>query len=336
MDDTFMDTESPQSTVTGVSEWGVDRGPRATYFLLLTTLFWSLSFPWMKNWQVAAGSCPGGPLLATFTVIALRMALAVLLLAAWQPRLFTMPAAREHGLGLLLGSVFFVGFSLQAWGLTWTTPALSAFFTCLCSAWVPLLGWACLSLPVTGLTLLGLAVALTGTAVLVEGGWKMGTGEQLTFVAAILFAVQMLILDRCGRRIRSAHLTASFLSVTGLLGGLCGLVLAISGPGVTAWWLWLTDMLRNPYVLVNLFFLAFLPTVLSFHWMNVYQPQVTANRAALIYLLEPVFTAIISVAWHYEPLSPHLLLGGALIVAGNLLVELPGWMRMAGQGILEE
>ena len=34
-----------------------------------------------------------------------------------------------------------------------------------------------------------------------------------------------------------------------------------------------------------------LPTVLSFHWMNTYQPRVTAVRAALIYLLEPVFAA---------------------------------------------
>jgi drug/metabolite transporter (DMT)-like permease len=68
--------------------------------------------------------------------------------------------------------------------------------------------------------------------------------------------------------------------------------------------------------------------------MNTYQPQVPASRAALIYLLEPVFTSIVSVAVYYttgaegyDKLTLPLLLGGALVLAGNVLVEAPGWMK---------
>ena len=57
--------------------------------------------------------------------------------------------------------------------------------------------------------------------------------------------------------------------------------------------------------------------------MNSYQPLVPPSRAALIYLLEPVFASVVSVWWGYEELSTALVLGGVLILTGNLLVELP-------------
>ena len=45
--------------------------------LLVVTLLWSLSFPWTKNWQKAAVGCPGGELLASLTLIGLRMPIAL-------------------------------------------------------------------------------------------------------------------------------------------------------------------------------------------------------------------------------------------------------------------
>ncbi len=334
-----MGAQSPRDAAPIVTDSApaapAERSPRPTLMLVLTTFVWGLSFPWMKSWQLSAASCPGGELLASFTLIAVRMPLALLLLALWRPRLFTAATRHEHIAGALLGSVFFLGFALQVWGLAYTTPALSAFFTSLASAWVPLLGWVCLRLRATRLTLLGLIVALGGTAILVEGGWKVGVGEQLTFLAALVFAVQILLLDHLARHVRSAHLTLSFLTVSGLLGCACALAAAASGPGVAAWLDWLGDLLRQPAVLANLACVALLPT-LSFHWMNTYQPQVPANRAALIYLLEPVFAVVVSVGWDYEPMTLHLLLGGVLILAGNLLVELPGWLRAPARRILEE
>jgi drug/metabolite transporter (DMT)-like permease len=65
----------------------------------------------------------------------------------------------------------------------------------------------------------------------------------------------------------------------------------------------------------------------AFHWMNVYQPRVSAGRAALIYLLEPVFAAAFSVAWGYDALTARLFLGGSLILGGNLLIEIPYWVE---------
>ncbi len=315
------------------------RAARATAMLVVVTLLWGLSFAWMKNWQEAAQGAPGGPLLASLTLIALRMPLAMLVLAAWQPRLFTASTRREHAAGALVAVPFTAGFVLQVWGLNWTTPALSAFVTSLCSAWAPLLAWACLGVSVGRLNLLGLAVALAGTAVLglkLDEGWSVGPGEALTLLASLLFALELLLLDRLGRRVNSAHMTAGFLGTCAVLSAAAAAVVASGGPGLPAWADWVADMLSRPAVLRDLALMTLLPTVLAFHWMNVYQPRVPVSRAALIYLLEPVFSAAFSLWWEHDRVTAPLLLGGGLVLAGNLLVELPRWLGGAPSGAVEK
>lgn len=300
---------------------------RATLMLVLTTVLWGLSFPLMKQWQNASAAAPGGPLLAGVTMIALRMALGLLVLFVCQPRLVTGPAWRDHARGATIGIVFFLGFALQVWGLASTSPALSAFFTSLCSAWVPLLVWVVVRVVPRPLTLLGLVVGLTGTAVLglgSTGSWLPGRGEALTLIASVLFAGQVFLVDRLGRSVRPGGLTAGFFGVSIVLAWLTTLVLAATGPGLTTWASWTVSMLHNPNQLRDLALLTLLPTVLAFHWMNTYQPSVAAGRAALIYLLEPIFSSIFSVSFGHDHLTRWLVLGGGLVLAGNLLVELPG------------
>jgi drug/metabolite transporter (DMT)-like permease len=295
--------------------------------LVVVNLLWGLSFPWMKTWQEAAKGWEGGELLGSLTLIALRMAVSVVLLAVWRPALFTAPTRREHGLGVLLGVVFLAGFALQVWGLAHTTPALSAFFTSIGSAWVPLIAWGLLGTAVPRPTWVGLGVGLAGTAVLVKGGWELGTGEVLTLTASVLFAGQVLLLDHLGRRMTSAHLTAGFFAVSVVFSAVGAVILAATGPGLAAWWYWTVGMLADPAMVRNVVCLAVFSTFLSFLWMNEFQPQVSASRAALIYLLEPVFGTFFSLLWGYDQLTVALVLGGGLIVLGNAIAEVPGWLK---------
>jgi drug/metabolite transporter (DMT)-like permease len=68
--------------------------------------------------------------------------------------------------------------------------------------------------------------------------------------------------------------------------------------------------------------------------MNKWQPSITATEAGLIYCTEPIFTSVMALflpallsAWagfNYpnETLTWHLLLGGGLITAANVLIQL--------------
>jgi drug/metabolite transporter (DMT)-like permease len=299
----------------------------ATLMLVLTTLLWGMSFPWTKRWQNAVdamGSLEVGTLLASLTLIGVRMPLALLLLGLARPRVVLAPSLREHAGGFVLGSVFFAGFVLQTWGLAWTTPALSAFFTSLCSAWVPLAAWLLFRERLVPLVLAGLVMGLAGCAVLVEG-WNLGKGETLTLIASLLFTGQVLLLDRLGRRFEPSHLSAGFLAASAVFGVAGMLLLAAVGPGFAVWTEWTGAILARPRILEAVICLTVMPTVLAFHWMNTYQPLVSPGRAALIYLLEPVFSSIFSVWWGYDQLTVVLVAGGVLILAGNLLAEAPRW-----------
>ncbi len=314
-----------------MSEPARSRGPaRATAMLVVVTLLWGLSFPLMKSWQEAAKGCPGGAGLGGVTLIALRSFLAVAVLAVIVPRSFRAPTWREHGIGLLLGFINCIGFWLQVIGLGHTSPASSAFLTSLSSVWIPVLAFVCLRMTIPWPTLLGLAVGLVGAAVLgidTSQGIRLGVGEAQTIVATVFFAVVILLLDRFGKTVESSHLTFGFILATGVPSVLLASGLAAGGPGLGAWSDWTASMLSVPAVLRDFVLLTVFSTVLAVSWMNTYQPRVPAGRVALIYLLEPVFAAMFSLAFgHEEPLG-RLLAGGGLILGGNLLVELPALLR---------
>jgi drug/metabolite transporter (DMT)-like permease len=316
--------------MTNVSPFGNRRLALSPTLMLVTvTALWGLSFPLMKGWLEASRDCPGGQPVAGFTLIALRMFLGLIILALVQPRLFLGPSGREVRIGLFIGATFWLGFTLQVMGLAWTTPAQSAFITSLGSAWAPLLAWAWFRLAPSGFTFLGLGLGVAGTVVLGIADIQAGTwglGEGLTVIASVIFAVEILLLDRLGRDIQSAHLTVPFFAITGLLALVGAAVSAARGPGIQAWLTWTSDVLREGQVAWDLGLLTLFSTVLAFHWMNVYQPRVGANRAALVYLLEPIFGTAISILLGRDSVTWQLVCGGSLILGGNLLVELPAWI----------
>jgi drug/metabolite transporter (DMT)-like permease len=298
--------------------------------LVVACLCWAAFFSLCKNWQQAAHACPGGSLLASLTLLGVRAVIALAALAVFRPRVFLKLTRREMAVGLLLGTLSCLGNILQVWGLASTSPALSGFFTSLASLWVPILALVFFRLPVARSTWAGMALGIGGLAILginPAATWGMGVGDGLTVLASLAFAWFILFLDRLGRTVNSSHLTVLLIAV----GGLPTLFLAV---GVAAWqgklipWLvWLMEIFRQPAVVRDVLLLTLLSTILATHLMSAYQPRVPASRAALIYLLEPVFAATLSVVVGHDSVTGRLLLGGALILSGNALVELPLLIR---------
>jgi drug/metabolite transporter (DMT)-like permease len=298
--------------------------------LVAACFCWAIFFPLGKHWQNSARDCPGGELVGSLTLIGIRPALALLVLALVRPRLFVKPSRRAVRLGLFLGSLNFAGNALQVWGLASTSPALSGFFTSLASVWVPLLAFAWFRLPITGATALGLLLGVGGMAILgidPNQAWGLGKGDSLTVLASLVFAVMIVLLDRLGRTVESSDMTLSYIAMTGLPALVLAPALAAAGPGAGAWLAWLRDMLCDPVILRDVLLLTLFSTVLATYLLNTYQPRLPASRAALIYLLEPVLASLLSVLWGYDTVTWRLLVGGGLILGGNVVVELPLWLR---------
>jgi drug/metabolite transporter (DMT)-like permease len=302
----------------------------AAAMLMLACLCWGGFFSLAKNWQLAAQACPGGPLIASLTLIGIRPVLALLVFAVIRPQLFREPTRREWLLAAFLGTLNFAGNVFQVWGLNSTTPARSGFFTSMASLWVPVFALLFLRISVVGATWLGIVLGIVGVAILsfdVGEGWQFNAGDGLTLLASLIFAVFILSLDRFGRRVRSSHLTLGLIAFAGLPALPLAVGLSAAENGIGAWLDWLCEMAGDPRVVSDLLLLTLLSTVLATYLLGTFQPRVPVSRAALIYLLEPVFAAVISVIVGHDEIKARLVLGGLLILGGNALSELPTWLR---------
>jgi drug/metabolite transporter (DMT)-like permease len=302
----------------------------AALMLVVACACWGTFFSLAKNWQDAANeTCPGGPLVGSLTLLGIRPILAWAVFGIVRPRLFFQPTRREWFLGASLGLLNFSGNVLQVWGLASASPAVSGFFTSMASLWVPVIALVVLRMPVAGATWLGLALGVAGLAALgidTSQGFSLGQGEALTAMSSLVFALVILGLDRVGRRVRSQHFALPLIAI----GGLPGLPLAA---GITAYqsslhaWIdWLGAMLSDLDVLRDVVLLTLFSTVIGTFLLTTFQPRVPASRAALIYLLEPLFATVISVSMGHDNVTLRLLVGGFLILGGNALAAAPAWL----------
>src|SRR5947209_6603073 len=229
--------------------------------LVVACLCWAAFFSLCKNWQEAARACPGGDLVASLTLLAVRTIIALAAFVVWKPHLFLKPSRHEIAVGLLLGALNCLGNILQVWGLASTSPALSGFFTSLASVWVPILAFVCFRLPVARATWAGMSLGIAGLAILGihrDASWSMGFGDYLTMLSSLAFAFFILSLDRLGRTVNSSHLTLVLIAVTGLPTLFLAVAVAAWQGQLIPWLIWLMEILRQPAVARDVLLLTLL------------------------------------------------------------------------------
>jgi drug/metabolite transporter (DMT)-like permease len=248
-------------------------------------------------------------------LLAYRFTLATLLLlplargARWTPQL-----RRD---GAAIGLSLFLGFLLQTSSLLWTTPARAAFLTGLSVVLVPILGLA-LGRPLRAGPALGSLLAAVGLYVLYlpsSGGASaagFGKGDLLAIGCAVAFAVFVLLVERGARRNPVAPLAVVEF----------GLVALLSLPGLAHPTPVAAEFRGFPLFAVLV--LSVLATAAAFVAQLYGQRHLSAIEAGVIFTLEPVLAAALSVALGAEPASRWLAIGGALVVAAMLVTELWG------------
>ncbi|HEX2484411.1 MAG TPA: DMT family transporter, partial [Myxococcota bacterium] len=245
------------------------------------------------------------------SLLALRFALALAAFAALRARALLRADAATWGAGALLGAFLYAGFAFQTVGLAYTTPARSAFLTASYVLFVPVLGALFLRERVGAPVAAGAVVATAGLALLLgpEGTPEVRRGDVLTILCALGFALHVLGLGRVAARFRVDALTATQLVTVTILAGIGSVALETPrlALGARAW--------------AELAYLALGCTTLAYLVQTAAQRSVPAARAALIFALEPVFAALVSVGLGRERLDATEIAGGALVVIGVAIGE---------------
>jgi drug/metabolite transporter (DMT)-like permease len=232
--------------------------------------------------------------------------------------------------GIWLGLVLAVIFWTQTDGMRFTTTAKSGFITGLYVLFTPLLAVA-IGQRIKLSSAIGTVIAMLGLYLLVgsptsghAGFGQVNRGDLETLVCAILCAVHIIMMGAYARRTNAWLLAGTQVIVGGLISAI------------------VTAFLPSPFGFQNLpqtlpkltvfgptIYLALFSTVFAFWAQATAQTRLGPVEAALLFCIEPVTAAVLSVVWLKEPMSTQQALGGGLIVLAMIVSEALPFMYRA-------
>lgn len=268
--------------------------------LLLVTLVWGTTFPLLKS----AAADLGGVEISAFRFLVAAVCMLPFLLRA--PR-------RAWIDGTLLGVLGLTSYVAQAYGLQFISSNRSAFLTSLNVLMVPLLGLA-FGGRVTWTVLAAGALACAGIGLMSwEGGGNL-VGDGATIVCALAYALYVIVLSQRSARHEAKHLAATQIVVMAMLATVWVMTQA---PETLA-----TLPSRAAQHSATLLYLGAVATAGMLFLQAVGQRRVAAEKAALIFAMEPVFAALFGWIWLGEILGWRGVTGGAIVLGALILGEL--------------
>lgn len=275
--------------------------------LVLLSIIWGFAFAFQS-----IGSNHLGPL----TFLAVRCLIAVLVLG-----IFVLFIRKDDDLtdnkysiklGLLCG-VFTCGGSIfQQIAIGYTTAANCSFITSLYVVLVPIISlffgqktdkkiWLCVAMEIVGLYLL-----------CIKKGVSVNIGDVYTLVSAILFAFQIIVIGRGGKKVDTILFSFAQFVVCMVVGGIGALLFErpINFAGIKA-------------AAMPLLYTGVISSALGITLQVNCQKYVNPTIASLIMCLESVFGAVSGWLILNQTLSARELLGCAIMFAAIVISQLP-------------
>jgi drug/metabolite transporter (DMT)-like permease len=288
---------------------------RADLVLVVVTAIWGSTF--IVN-RLAIETAP--PLL--FVLARFAFAAAVLCLIA-RGRPMTPNLLRDSAaVGFLLAA----GIGFQVVGQLFTTASKAAFVTGLSVPLTPVVGYLMTRKKPSKENLAGLLIAAAGFLFLTwpkDAATAVNTGDLLILVTAVSYAVLIVIVSEtaASHDVRWYALGQIVFAAIGI--GAVRLALApfIHGKGV-----FLTAEARplvfDRTIILSLLWMALAATVATFLAQTWAQQRMSATHAAILFALEPVFTALFAALFLVERMTGRDWAGAALVLAGIVVSEL--------------
>jgi drug/metabolite transporter (DMT)-like permease len=255
-------------------------------FLLMVTAVWGWTFVLVKD---ALTHYP------TLPFLQLRFILAFLVMAAL---VRSLPNRRELWVGIVAGTVLAGGYLAQTVGLTMTSPGNSGLITGLFVVFTPVID-RFFGVPLRWFTLTAVAVALTGTVLLVGGPSGFGLGDLLTVACAFLYALHIVLLSRWSPGLRSAPLAMLQMGAGAVIFSAGG-SWSLHAPSPGVWF---------AFVITGVF-----ASALAFYIQTWAQQHLSASRTALILTTEPAWAVVAAVVLAGQRFGLLQAMGAALML----------------------
>lgn len=242
--------------------------------------------------------------------LATRFVIATAILILLNPQSLKLITREMLSKGALLGLFLGSGYLFQTIGLHLTTAATTGFITGLYVVFTPILGALFLKSEVTRNEWIGVVMATVGLALLSFKGFSIGIGELAVLLSALFFAFHILGLGKWSERFATYPLTIVQLGTIALLTS----VLSLVDKGY--------EFPNNGQEWKATIFTAILATSVAFLIQTWSQSKMDATIVAVVLTLEVVFAALFAVMAGQESLTLRAIIGGGLIFAAMLLMQL--------------
>jgi drug/metabolite transporter (DMT)-like permease len=241
--------------------------------------------------------------------LATRFIIATLVLILINPKALAQISPEMLRKGFLLGFFLGSGYLFQTIGLDLTTAATTGFITGLYVVFTPILGALFLKSHVTKNEWIGVGMATVGLALLSFKGFSIGMGELSVLLSALFFALHILGLGKWSEKFATYPLTIVQLGTIAILTS----ILAVVDDGY--------EPPNTDHEWKATIFTAILATSVAFLVQTWSQSKMDATVVAVVLTLEVVFAALFAVLAGQESLTAKATLGGALIFAAMLLMQ---------------
>ena len=269
--------------------------------LLTAALIWGSSFIVMKDTL---------DLIPVFQLLAIRFTLGGLLLAIiFRKRLMQSPrTVFPHG--AICGVLLLAAYASQTYGLQTTSPGTNAFLTAVYCVMVPFMAWGLSRRRPTAYNWAAAIMCIGGIGLIsLSGDLTIGTGEWLTLLSGLLYALHIMGLSRFGEKDDPIVLTIVQFAVVAVLSWGCTLTLECGAA------------FPVPAVWPKLMYLTFFATAVTLVCQSVGQSLTPPSQSAILLSLESVFGALFSVLLGYETLTLPILCGFALVFVSVIVSE---------------
>ena len=219
-------------------------------------------------------------------------------------------------MGAVLGLASGAAFVVQNLGLDDTTPGRNAFLTATYCVMTPFINWVVTRRSPGGNNVIAALLAIVGVGLVALGddlSLDMSRGDWMTLIAAVLFAVHIVLVARFSSAHDVMTLTVVQLAVSALVA--FGTALVLERPPAP-------EVFASPDVWASLAYLVLLSSCVCMVLQNLGQAHVPPAQASLLLSLESGFAVVASVLFYDELVTPRIAVGFGTIFVAVLVSEL--------------
>jgi drug/metabolite transporter (DMT)-like permease len=268
--------------------------------LIAVTARWGSTFIVVQN---AVSQMP------VMDFLGVRFAVAAIVMFAFRPT--CLRGMTRQGLihSIAIGLALCLGFITQTYGLQYTSAAISGFITGMFVVITPLISWLLLKRNVKPSIWLAVALATAGLGILSLKGWSIGTGELLTLLCAVFFALHIVSLGEWATKHDAYGMAFIQISVVAVIS-----MVAATPDGIT--------LPPNTNVWGAVILTAVLASAVGFLVQTWAQTIISPTRIAVTLTMEPVFAGLFAVIIGGDHLTIRMIIGAACVLAAMFITNL--------------